>query len=109
MQGIVAERRYGGIEFVYDIGPATIWMKAEVARTCSRFGLAPRCCVRRQLAGAGIELVDHDLVETQIGDVQITICMVQLHAVRVRPGLPIWIHARSLMLRDRNRRTQLTI
>lgn len=106
---LISKRSEGRIELIYYVGPTTVRMKCEVSRTRAGFKLDPRCSVGRKFAVAIIEPINHDLVQTKIGDKGMAIGFVQNNVVSVRPFLPFRINTGTTVLDHVNGRTQTAI
>src|SRR5260370_41991328 len=65
---LITERGEGRVEFIYYISPTTVGVKCKVTRARARLKLDPRCAVGGKFAVAGIEAINHDLVQTKIGN-----------------------------------------
>ena len=88
----------GADNFIHGIRPSTIGMKCQIARTRSWDGAVKGRTVRRDFRSLRVEAVDHDAVQTQIVDQQITIVGRDRSAVRVRRKLPIDIDAVTFVI-----------
>ena len=81
-------------------------MKREVARAGAGRRDERRRIIGRQLAGVGIEAVDHDLVDAQVGAEGELVGLIDVDRMGVGALLIAWIDALALVLMDRRRFTE---
>src|SRR6267143_3077457 len=105
----ITERSEGRVELIYYIRPTTVRVKCEVTRTRTGFELDPRCAVGGKFAVAAIEAINHDFVQTKIGNKGVAIGFVQDNVVSVRPFLPFRINAGAAVLDHVDGLTQTAI
>src|SRR5216683_2371097 len=105
----ISERSEGRVELIYYIRPTTVRVKCKVTRARAGFKLDPWCAVRGKFAVATIKAINHDLVQTKIGDKGVAIGFVQNNVVSMRPFLPFRIDAGAAVLDHVNGRTQTAV
>src|SRR5258705_10481778 len=80
-----------------------------MARARAGLQFYPRCVVGGQFTGSRIESINHDLVETQIGDKSVVIRLIENNAMRVWLLLPFRVNARATVLDHVDRRQQTSV
>ena len=93
---------------VDDVGKLTAWMQRKVSRARASLHGAERRDVRRQRSFPGVESINQNLIEPQIGHVSKAVPSVEIDAVRVRRFLTGLVHAGTRVLDERTRRFQRT-
>src|SRR5947208_1732426 len=81
---VVAEGCDCGAHFVDDVREFFFWSEGEMARPRAGLHHGERRVVRSKRAFRGVEAVDQDLVEPEVGDDDVTVIGSQVHRVRVR-------------------------
>src|ERR1035437_2172559 len=87
-----------GVELIDEIGKLAPWMESDVAWTGARFHLDPGNTIRFQHSSLRIELVDEQLVQSEIWNERVAVRPIERDRVRMRTILADRIDTRSLML-----------
>jgi len=82
-RGVIGENEHGTAHFVDHIGPATVWMKRQVARTGAGFHQNKRRIICLQHGPAGIKAVAEHLVQAQIADQRMAAGCIRPNPVRI--------------------------
>ena len=104
--GIGRERRQGDVDLVDHVGKAAFWMKGEVPRARSRLDGRKRRVARDERPLPGIEAIDEDLVDAQVGGVGEPVVGTEVDRMGARRTLTRRVDARSGVLNEGGGRLQ---
>ena len=107
--GVVGENSLRHGHFVVHEDELAARMKREMARTAASGRFGKRRLVRREFAAGGIDFVDKHFVQAEVAGEGEAIVRAEIHAVRMRAGLALWIDAAAFMLDEAGGLAQFAI